>query len=52
MNIGPDWDFRGNAKLARFGFVLGWLASGQPKLVEWLPGDEYVAQRLASQVQK
>src|SRR5271166_5562787 len=23
----PDWDFRGNAKLARFGFVLGWLAS-------------------------
>lgn len=22
-----DWDFRGNAKLARFGFVLGWLAS-------------------------
>ena len=26
-----DWDFRGNAKLARFGFVLGWLASEQPK---------------------
>ena len=21
-----DWDFRGNAKMARFGFVLGWLA--------------------------
>ena len=26
-----DWDFRGNAKLARFGFVLGWLASEQAK---------------------
>src|SRR5580704_4556464 len=23
-----DWDFRGNAKLARFGLALGWLASG------------------------
>jgi len=22
-----DWDFRGNAKLARFGFAMGWLAS-------------------------
>jgi hypothetical protein len=26
-----DWDFRGNAKLARFGLVLGWLASEQQK---------------------
>jgi Zn-dependent M28 family amino/carboxypeptidase len=46
-----DWDFRGNAKLARFGFVLGWLASGQAKPVEWNPGDEYEAPRLASRVQ-
>jgi Zn-dependent M28 family amino/carboxypeptidase len=44
-----DWDFRGNAKLARFGFVLGWLASEQPKTVEWLPGDEFEAARKASQ---
>jgi len=44
-----DWDFRGNAKLARFGFVLGWLASEQPKSVEWLPGDEFEAPRKASQ---
>jgi len=44
-----DWDFRGNAKLARFGFVLGWLASQQPKPVEWLPGDEFEAARKASQ---
>jgi Zn-dependent M28 family amino/carboxypeptidase len=44
-----DWDFRGNAKLARFGLVLGWLASGQSKPVEWLPGDEFEAPRKASQ---
>ncbi len=43
-----DWDFRGNAKLARFGFVLGWLASDQPKSVEWLAGDEFEAARKAS----
>jgi Zn-dependent M28 family amino/carboxypeptidase len=43
-----DWDFRGNAKLARFGFVLGWLASEQPKTVEWLSGDEFEAARKAS----
>ena len=44
-----DWDFRGNAKLARFGFVLGWLASEQKKPVEWLPGDEFEAARKKSQ---
>jgi Zn-dependent M28 family amino/carboxypeptidase len=43
-----DWDFRGNAKLAQFGFVLGWLASDQPKSVEWLQGDEFEAARKAS----
>jgi Zn-dependent M28 family amino/carboxypeptidase len=43
-----DWDFRGNAKLARFGLVLGWLASAQPKPVEWLPGDEFEAARKAN----
>jgi Zn-dependent M28 family amino/carboxypeptidase len=47
----PGWDFRGNAKLARFGFVLGWLASDQPKAVEWLPGDEFEAARKASRVE-
>jgi Zn-dependent M28 family amino/carboxypeptidase len=44
-----DWDFRGNAKMARFGFALGWLASEQPKPVQWLPGDEFEAARKASQ---
>jgi len=47
----PEWDFRGNAKLARFGFVLGWLASEQPKNIEWLPGDEFEAARKASQTE-
>jgi len=46
-----DWDFRGNAKLARFGLVLGWLASGQDKTVEWTAGDEFEAARKASRVQ-
>jgi len=44
-----DWDFRGNAKLARFGFVLGWQASEQTKPIEWLPGDEFEAARKASE---
>ncbi len=47
----PDWDFRGNAKLARFGFVLGWLASEQAKSIEWLPGDEFEKPRKASEAQ-
>ena len=44
-----DWDFRGNAKLARFGFVLGWLASAQSKPVEWQSGDEFEPARKASE---
>ena len=44
-----DWDFRGNAKMARFGFVLGWLASEQPKSVGWQAGDEFEIARKASE---
>ena len=44
----PSWDFRGNAKLAQFGFVLGWLASEQPKSIAWQPGDEFEAARKKS----
>lgn len=44
-----DRDFSGNAKLARFGFVLGWLAGEQPMPVEWKAGDEFEAARKASQ---
>jgi Zn-dependent M28 family amino/carboxypeptidase len=46
-----DWDFRGNAKLARFGFVLGWLASEQAQPIQWQPGDEFEKARKASQGQ-
>ena len=42
-----DWDFRGNAKMARFGFVLGWLASEQAMPIEWQPGDEFEKARKA-----
>jgi len=44
-----SWDFRGDARLARFGFVLGWLASQQPKPVEWKTGDEFEKARKASE---
>jgi Zn-dependent M28 family amino/carboxypeptidase len=43
------WDFRGNARLAQFGVVLGWLASEQPKSIAWQPGDEFEAARKKSQ---
>lgn len=43
------WDFRGNAKMAQFGFVLGWLASEQPRPIAWKAGDEFEAARKASQ---
>ena len=45
----PDWDFRGDAKLARFGFVLGWLASEQPHSIEWQPNDEFAVPRKSSE---
>jgi hypothetical protein len=41
-------DFRGNAKLARFGFVLGWEASSLPAAVGWQLGDEFEAARKSS----
>ena len=46
-----DWDFRGDAKMAQFGFVLGWLASEQAKPIQWRPGDEFETPRKASQSQ-
>jgi len=44
----PTMDFTGDATMARFGFVLGWQASTQPKLVGWQKGDEFEAERLKS----
>jgi Zn-dependent M28 family amino/carboxypeptidase len=44
-----DWDFSGNAKLARFGLVLGWLAGERAKEIQWKAGDEFEAARKASE---
>ncbi len=47
-NYTPNMDFRGDAKLARFGLDLGWQASsGGP--INWLPGEEFEPARKASQ---
>jgi Zn-dependent M28 family amino/carboxypeptidase len=47
-NFREDWDFRGNAKLDRFGMELGWEALTAPKRIEWNAGDEFEAARKAS----
>jgi len=36
-----NMDFTADAKLARFGFALGWEVASQPNLVQWQPGDEF-----------
>jgi Zn-dependent M28 family amino/carboxypeptidase len=41
----PEMDFRGNAKMAQFGFILGWEASSLPQTIGWKPGDEFEAAR-------
>jgi Zn-dependent M28 family amino/carboxypeptidase len=43
-----DWDFSGVAKMAQFGFLLGWQASALPAAVGWQPGDEFQAARKQS----
>jgi Zn-dependent M28 family amino/carboxypeptidase len=45
----PSMDFRGDSAIARFGFALGWAAATQPKLIGWLPGDEFEAARKQSE---
>jgi Zn-dependent M28 family amino/carboxypeptidase len=47
-----DMDFTGDAKMARFGFALGWLVAGQPELAGWQPGDEFEKARKSSQQPK
>ena len=44
-----DWNFAGNAKMARFGVALGWKAANAPALVQWHAGDEFEAARKTSQ---
>ena len=43
----PDMDFRADARLAQFGFVLGWQASASGPIT-WKPGDEFDAPRKQS----
>ncbi len=45
----PGMDFSGNARMARFGFELGWRVMQQPTPVEWLPGDEFARARKRSE---
>jgi Zn-dependent M28 family amino/carboxypeptidase len=47
-NFHEDWDFAGDAKLARFGMELGWEALSATKRIEWNKGDEFEAARMAS----
>ena len=44
-----NMDFRGDAKMARFGFILGWEASSLPQTVGWQNGDEFEAARKKSE---
>jgi Zn-dependent M28 family amino/carboxypeptidase len=48
-NFDPAWDFRGDAKLARFGIDLGWQVISSPHTVEWNKGDEFEPARKASE---
>jgi Zn-dependent M28 family amino/carboxypeptidase len=47
-NYSPGMDFRGNAKLARFGMELGWQALSAPATIRWNSGDEFEPARRAS----
>ncbi|MBV8632740.1 MAG: M28 family peptidase [Silvibacterium sp.] len=44
-----NMDFRGDAKMARFGFILGWQASSLPESIGWQKGDEFEAARRKSE---
>ncbi len=44
----PEMDFRGDARMAQFGFVLGWEASAAPHAQGWQQGDEFEAARKKS----
>ncbi|MBX6361661.1 MAG: M28 family peptidase [Acidobacterium ailaaui] len=45
----PEMDFRGDARMAQFGFILGWEALSLPKEIGWQPGDEFEAARRKGQ---
>jgi Zn-dependent M28 family amino/carboxypeptidase len=39
-----EWDFSGLEHIARFGFTLGMEVANQPRLPDWLPGDQFKRQ--------
>ena len=43
-----DMDFTADAKLAKFGFALGWAVANQSELAGWQPGDEFEKARKQS----
>ena len=43
-----NWNFKGLAKIAQFGYDLGFAAANSWRLVEWKSGDEFEAARRAS----
>jgi Zn-dependent M28 family amino/carboxypeptidase len=45
----PDMDFTADAKLAKFGLILGWEAANQSNLAGWQPGDEFEKARKSGQ---
>ena len=45
----PEMDFTGDAKMAKFGFALGWQIADQAQLAGWQPGDEFEGARKRSQ---
>jgi len=50
-NYHAAWDFKGNAKLDRFGMELGWEAISARQTIQWNAGDEFEAARKASERQ-
>jgi Zn-dependent M28 family amino/carboxypeptidase len=44
-----DMDFSGDAKLAKFGLILGWETANQAELAGWQQGDEFEKARKAGQ---
>ena len=45
----PDMDFTGDAKVAKFGFAIGWQVANAAELIGWQPGDEFERARKQSQ---
>jgi Zn-dependent M28 family amino/carboxypeptidase len=45
----PEMDFTGDAKMAKFGFAVGWEVADMPNSTGWRPGDEFEKARKRSQ---